>query len=206
MCGIFYDCLKHMNTLFPIDPVVPAGFKYIPDFISRDEENYLINIILNTELHTFNFQGFEAKRRVASFGYDWSFDKRILKKGKEIPASFQPVIVKVARQLSIKEESFAELLITEYPVGSVINWHRDAPPFGVIAGISLNTDCKFRLRPYEKSKQGRSSIISIPVMRRSLYVMQDDSRSGWEHSVAPVKDVRYSITLRTLNENVKGTN
>ena len=80
----------------------------------------------------------------------------------------------------------------------MINWHRDAPPFGLIAGISLRSDCTFKLRPYDKTKQGRSSTRSLLVERRSLYVMQGEVRSEWEHSTAPVKDIRYSITLRTL--------
>jgi hypothetical protein len=28
--------------------------------------------------------------------------------------------------------------------------------------------------------------------------MQGPSRSEWEHSTAPVKEVRYSVTLRTM--------
>jgi alkylated DNA repair dioxygenase AlkB len=88
--------------------------------------------------------------------------------------------------------------LTEYPVGAVINWHRDAPPFDIIAGISLHSDCVFKLRPYDKAKQGRRSVISIPVKRRSLYIIRDTARTDWEHSIAPVNDVRYSITLRTL--------
>jgi alkylated DNA repair dioxygenase AlkB len=186
------------NTLFPIDPVYPAGFAYYPDFISEAEEEDLLLALSRLELHTFIFQGFEAKRRVASFGYDYSFDKRDLSKGKEIPVIFQPLIEKAATHLSIRPEDFKELLVTEYPVGSVINWHRDAPPFDIIAGISLLSDCTFRLRPYDKAKQGRSSIISLPVKKRSFYVMQGSARSDWEHSISPVKQVRYSITLRTL--------
>jgi hypothetical protein len=30
------------------------------------------------------------------------------------------------------------------------------------------------------------------------YFMQDAARSDWEHSTAPVRNIRYSITLRTL--------
>jgi alkylated DNA repair dioxygenase AlkB len=94
----------------------------------------------------------------------------------------------------------AELLVTEYPPGSVINWHRDAPPFDVIAGISLSADCTFKLRPHEKEKQNRKSILSFPVKRRSLYLIQGEARTNWQHSIAPVKEMRYSITLRTLRE------
>jgi alkylated DNA repair dioxygenase AlkB len=186
-----------MNTLFP-EEIFPPGFQYFPGFITKDEETQLIKAAEETELHIFNFQGYEAKRKTASFGYDYSFDKRSLSKGKDIPPEFIFIIEKVGKRLSIPAEQFAELLVTEYPVGSVINWHRDAPPFDLIAGISLNTDCTFRLRPQDKAKQDRKSIISFPVQRRSLYVMEGEARSEWQHSISPVKSVRYSITLRTL--------
>ena len=194
-----------MHTLFPIAPDYPDGFKYIPEFLTAQEEKHFVDEVANTTLRTFIFQGFEAKRRVASFGYDYSFDKRSLSKGEAIPPAFSPLISKVAAQLSLSSDVFAELLLTEYPVGSVINWHRDAPPFDIIAGISLKADCVFRLRPHEKAKQGRASIISIPVQRRSLYIIQGLARSEWQHSIAPVKDIRYSITLRTLKPELRVT-
>jgi alkylated DNA repair dioxygenase AlkB len=187
-----------MNSLFPDEPGFPEGFFYYPDYITNDEEQELLKAISGTELHAFLFQGYEARRKVASFGYDWSFEKRTLSKGKEIPATFHSLIQKVADHLSISKNAFAELLVTEYPPGSVINWHRDAPPFDIIAGISLLSDCTFRLRPHDKAKQKRNAIISFPVKRRSLYIMQGIARSEWQHSTAPVKQLRYSITLRTL--------
>lgn len=189
-----------MQTLFPIESHLPEGFHYFPDFISKEEEKELINAISKFELHNFQFHGYEGKRKVASFGYDWSFEKRMLSKGKEIPSLFTALIEKTANHLSIKPGSFGELLLTEYPVGSVINWHRDAPPFEKIAGISLGADCIFRLRPYDKAKQNRKSVRSLSVQRCSLYLISDEARSEWEHSTLPVKDVRYSITLRTLKE------
>jgi alkylated DNA repair dioxygenase AlkB len=192
-----------METLFPARPIYPAGFTYIPAFLSENEEQQLLSEISNLELHVFKFQGFEAKRKVASFGYDYSFDKRALSKGKEIPAAFDVLIDKVANHLLINKEDFAELLVTEYPVGSVINWHRDAFPFDLIAGISLLSDCTFRLRPHDKTKQDRSAIISVPVKSRSLYVMRGMARTEWQHSISPVKAVRYSITLRTLRKTVR---
>jgi alkylated DNA repair dioxygenase AlkB len=137
---------------------------------------------------------------VASFGYDYNFDKRSLAEGKTIPSQFNTLVVKVAAFLSIPPKEFAELLVTEYPVASVINWHRDAPPFDLIAGISLLSDCTFRLRPQEKKKQTRASVISFPVRRRSLYIMKGPARTDWQHSISPVKEIRYSITLRTLRK------
>ncbi|HJW17544.1 MAG TPA: alpha-ketoglutarate-dependent dioxygenase AlkB [Flavisolibacter sp.] len=191
-----------MNTLFPVEPEFPNGFHYYPDFITEDEERKLLAAIGQTELHSFHFQGYEAKRKVASFGYDWSFEKRVLSKGKEIPASFTWIIEKVAAFMDITPDHFAELLVTEYPVGSVINWHRDAPPFDIIVGISLQTDCVFKLRPQEKAKQNRKSVIAFTVRRRSMYIMQGAARTDWQHSTSPVTDIRYSITLRSLRAPV----
>jgi alkylated DNA repair dioxygenase AlkB len=187
-----------MSTLFPIEPVWPPGFSYFPGFIGETEELGLLQEISRLELHVFNFHGYEAKRRVASFGYDYSFEKRTISRAKQIPGAFDDLIQKVASHTGIRKENFAELLITEYPIGSVINWHRDAFPFDVIAGISLASDCTFRFRPHEKIKQVRGSVIPIHLQQRSLYIIQGQARSEWQHSISPVKSVRYSITLRTL--------
>lgn len=190
-----------MEYLFPVATILPAGFRYVPDFLTREQESELCDTIAKIRLHSFKFQGYEAKRKVASFGYDYSFDNRSLSKGQDIPSEFHTLLENVSRQLEMEQNDFAELLVTEYPVGSVINWHRDAPPFEIIAGISLRADCTFRLRPYDKARQGRKSIISFPVKRRSLYILQGSARTDWQHSISPVSDVRYSITLRTLRHS-----
>jgi alkylated DNA repair dioxygenase AlkB len=194
----FEICNSSMLTLFPIENNYPEGFSYEEGFLTQEEEAYWIDAVKKVEVHTFQFQGYEAKRKVASFGYDYHFDKGSLEKGADIPKVFHPLIEKAAVRIGIEPASIAELLVIEYPPGAVMNWHRDAPPFGLIAGISLMTDCNFKLRPYEKEKQGRGSVITVPLKRRSLYVMQGASRSAWQHSIPAVKATRYSITLRTL--------
>jgi alkylated DNA repair dioxygenase AlkB len=188
------------NTLFSLDPVFPEGFSYYQDFLSTAQEQQLLEEISAISLHPFYFQGYLAKRRVASFGYDYSFDKRSLTKGQEIPPAFNTLVEKAAMRARIDKNDFSELLVTQYPPGSVINWHRDAFPFDVIAGISLLSDCLFRLRPQDKTKQNRKSVISFTVTRRSLYIIQGPARWEWQHSIAPVKAHRYSITLRTLKK------
>jgi alkylated DNA repair dioxygenase AlkB len=187
-----------MLTLFDQPRPLPEGFFYFPEFITEDQERQLIAVIRNIELHAMVFQGYIAKRKVASFGYDFNFSTRQLTKGQPIPAQFDWLIDKVAAQVMIKRDQIAELLVIEYPVGSVINWHRDAPPFDSIAGISLAADCTFKLRPYEKAIRTRKTTLSFPVQQRSLYLLQGPARRDWEHSTAPVTDIRYSITLRTL--------
>jgi alkylated DNA repair dioxygenase AlkB len=189
---------KKLAELFPISLKLPQGFSYRDNFINIDEEQQLLKFIEKVELRPTMFQGFEAKRKVASFGFDYSFDKRQLSRGKEIPVELNWLVSKVATDALIPVTTVAELLITEYPVGSVINWHRDAPPFDCIFGISLLSDCVFKLRPHDKAQQSRKATVSLLTRRRSLYIMSGMSRSEWQHCTAPVKEVRYSITLRTL--------
>jgi alkylated DNA repair dioxygenase AlkB len=189
-----------IQLLFDVAPKFPEGFTYYPDFLSESEEQDLLNYVTSLELHPFHFHGYEGKREVASYGYDYSFEKKKLSEGKVIPDFFSPLISKVAGKVSVNENEFVELLVTRYPVGAVINWHRDAFPFELIAGISLQADCTFRLRPQDKPKQSRSSLLSFKVKRRSLYIMEGPARYDWQHSTAPVDNVRYSITLRTLKQ------
>lgn len=187
-----------MNTLFPVYPAFPEGFSYFPEFINQEEEKTLLEEISKVDLHTFIFRGYEAKRKVASFGYDYNFEDGQLKKGKAIPEGFTAVMNKVAAQAAIDPMKIAELLIIQYPPGAVINWHKDAPPFDLIAGISLLEDCTFRLHPTDKNLQVKKNVISFSVDRRSLYLMKGIARTDWQHSITPLKRERYSITFRTL--------
>lgn len=190
-----------MNTLFDIAPDLPEGFSYFPDFLSEEEEMQLVALIRRYPLKNMIFRGFEAKRKVLSFGYDYQFDNRQLTESLPVPEDFQPLIGKVGEKLGIAPAAFVKLLLTEYETGTVINWHRDAPPFEKIAGVSLLSDCTFRLRPYDKRKQTRAAVRSFTVQRRSLYLMEGEAREAWEHSISPVKALRCSVTIRTLRGN-----
>ena len=192
-----------MNTLFDIDPVLPNGFVYHPDFITEAEEIHLLKIISTLSLEPMQFHEYEARRKVLSFGKGWSFTDQVLKKGKDIPVAFDFLVDKLVLHLSLPKQDIAQFLITEYPVGSVINWHRDAPPFDIIAGVSLLSDCTFKLRPHDKAKQNRKATIPLTVKRRSLYTLQGEAKSEWQHSTAPAKQVRFSLTFRTLKNNSK---
>ncbi|MDQ3111148.1 MAG: hypothetical protein M3R17_14740 [Bacteroidota bacterium] len=65
-----------MDTLFPSEPVFPQGFSYFPGFITAKEEQHLCGIISTLSLSTFIFHGYEAKRKVASYGYDYHFKEQ----------------------------------------------------------------------------------------------------------------------------------
>lgn len=190
-----------MHTLFDIGPELPPGFSYHPGFITPEEEEKLLDIIRQLDLQNMKFHKYEAKRKVISFGKGWSFTEQRLKEATAIPVQLDFLMEKITKHLAIPKLLIAQVLITEYPVGSVINWHRDAPPFDIIAGISLLADCTFKLRPHDKEKQTRAATVSLTVQRRSMYIIRGAAKSEWQHSTAPVKHLRYSLTFRTLRSS-----
>lgn len=189
-----------MDSLFDLPPIYPSGFTLKKDFLSTAEEMNLIRLVQQHNLKPFMFHGYQGKRKTRSFGYDYQFEQKKLSEGAPIPPEFNPLIEKAAEYADVLPRDFCELLLTEYPIGSVINWHRDAFAFGIIAGISLGADCIFRLRPHNKEKRSRKTTISIELPRRSIYVITGEARLDWEHATAPVTEVRYSVTLRTLRK------
>lgn len=192
-----------MLDLFGSEQRFPAGFTYTPEFITPVEEATLCDFISTLQFKSFLFHGYEAKRQVVNFGYDYHFNSRSITKGEPIPQQLQFLIERLAQHTALPASDFQKVLVTQYPPGSVINWHRDAPPFELIAGVSLASDCVFRLRPYRKEEQSRKTLLSFPVQQRSLYVMQGESREQWEHSTRPVEKLRFSITVRTLRNRTE---
>jgi alkylated DNA repair dioxygenase AlkB len=86
-------------------------------------------------------------------------------------------------------------LITEYTPGAAIGWHRDAPGFGVVVGISLMSECRFRFR---RGATGSWETTELRMLPRAIYVLTGAARSEWQHSIPAVAALRYSITFRTM--------
>ena len=65
-----------------------------------------------------------------------------------------------------------------------------------MVGISLLAPCVFRMRrAVNKKEWERVNVLAKP---RSAYLLSGPARYEWEHSIPPVKELRYSITFRTL--------
>lgn len=89
----------------------------------------------------------------------------------------------------------AQILVTRYPPGATIGWHRDAPMFGTVVGVSLAAACRLRFL----RAQGRPrEVWEIDATPRSGYVLTGAARWSWQHSIPPVPEERFSITFRTL--------
>jgi alkylated DNA repair dioxygenase AlkB len=115
-----------------------------------------------------------------------------------------PLRGKIAQWAGVDAETFAMALINEYRPGTPIGWHRDAPQYGIVAGISLLSACRMRFRPNRPPASAapalprRSATHEIVLTPRSAYLMTQDSRTAYEHHIPPVSELRYSITFRTV--------
>ena len=178
---------------------VPAGFLYREDFITGSDELVLLDAMPTVAFSEFEMRGVVARRRVAFFGQ--SDDRAAV---GPLPAFLLPLRAKIAEWAGVDSELFAMALINEYRPGTPIGWHRDAPQYDIVAGISLLSACRMKFRPYRSPASAaptpprRSATHEIVLTRRSAYLMTQDSRTAYEHHIPPVAELRYSITFRTL--------
>lgn len=188
-------------NLFEVAAKVPDGFIYHRNFISEAEEPELIREIQSLHLKSFKYYQFTGKRRIASFGWQYEFGKSEITTAPDMPAFLLPVRIRAGTLFNIDPNSLMQTSIIEYSTGSPIGWHRDISQFGVVVGISLGAACRMRFRKYNRVRSRilkRDEILSIELEPRSLYLMSGASRELWQHSIPPVKDLRYSIMMRTL--------
>jgi alkylated DNA repair dioxygenase AlkB len=183
------------NDLFGSSNALPDGFRYVPELITSAEEAFLVGELKGLSFEPFDFHGHLANRLVVSFGTRYDYQRRQVVEAPPIPGFLLPLRRKVAAFAGRLEQDFAQVLINEYRPGAGIGWHRDKPHYEMIAGVSLLAPCDFRLRRKAGDKWDRETIALDP---RSAYLMSGPARSEWEHSIPPVAEQRYSITLRTL--------
>ena len=191
------------STLDLFGPDLPAGFAYREDFLTAGEEQALVEHIGGIEFSAFEMRGVIARRRVAFFGasYDSPDGPR-----SPIPAFLHSVREKAAAWAGVPAEAFAMALINEYRPGAPIGWHRDAPQYDIIAGVSLLSACRMKLRPYvppsvqraSPARSPRKTTHEVTLLPRSGYLITGPARSDYEHSIPETTALRYSITFRTL--------
>jgi len=175
----------------------PEGFHYRQDFITDADERVLLDAIGAVAFADFEMHGVAARRRVAFFGQ--SYDRTAV---DALPAFLLPLRARIADWAGIESDAFAMALINEYRPGAPIGWHRDAPQYDIVAGISLLSACRMKFRPHRSpsapTPARRSATHAIVLERRSAYLMTGESRQAYEHHIPPVAQLRYSVTFRTL--------
>jgi alkylated DNA repair dioxygenase AlkB len=177
---------------------LPEGFLYRPDFIAPEEEAALVREIQTMEFSEVRMRGVTARRRVRQFGWRYSFESSKLSEGQDLPQFLRPLRSRAAALIATAGDELSEALVTEYREGATIGWHRDAPMFGVVVGISLLSSCVFKLR--RGSAPRTQKPLSIDMAPRSAYVLDGEARRDWQHSIPAVKSLRYSITFRAVKK------
>jgi alkylated DNA repair dioxygenase AlkB len=176
-------------------PELPEGLLYQEEFLAKHEEEALLAEIRALPLEEAKYKAFRAKRRTVSYGTSYDFDTNKLSPAPPIAPFLFPLRKKVAGLVETEEASFTHALVTEYRPGTELGWHRDVGEFGVVVGVSLAGTCRMRFRRYPPEKGAR--VFNLDLAPRSVYVLRDEIRWRWQHSVARTRELRYSITFRT---------
>jgi alkylated DNA repair dioxygenase AlkB len=147
-------------------------------------------------------RGQVARRRTAHFGWVYGYESWRIEPGPPIPAALLPLRARAAELAGLAPDALVEVLATEYPPGAAIGWHRDAPQFGSVVGVSLLGAARMRFQ--RGTGPARRTCVAT-LEPRSAYVLAGEARWRWQHSIPPVKEWRYSITFRTLRPDARST-
>lgn len=174
----------------------PAGLVYQPDLIDEDEERALLVVFDELELRDVRMRGQVARRTARHYGFDYDYGSFRLTETDALPSGLEWVRDRCAGLAGVEPSALAQTLVTRYPPGAVIGWHRDAPAFGpTVVGLSLRSACVLR---FQRRMGEQRRVYEQPLAPRSAYVLGGAARATWQHSIPAVPDLRYSITFRTL--------
>lgn len=180
-----------------MEEVLPEGLVFRPEFITEAEERDLLTAIEHIEFRQIRMHGVAARRRSAHFGLDYDYETFKLTPAEPQPPALDPLRARCAALVSLTSDELVETLVQRYPPGASIGWHRDAPAFGAVIGVSLLSACRMRFRQGTGPAR-QTAALDLPP--RSAYALDGPVRTHWQHSIAPTRALRYSITFRTLRK------
>ena len=165
------------------------------ELLTVEEESALLERIAALRFDPIVIRGQAARRTARHYGLGYDYESRTPQPGEPIPDWLEPVRRRAAELAGEAPEALVEALVQHYPPGSTIGWHRDAPAFGTVIGVSLAGGCRLR---FQRGKDERRRVWEVALEPRSGYVLAGEARRSWQHSIPPTKALRYSITFRTL--------
>lgn len=162
------------------------GLTLHPEFITAAEEAELLAVI-RTYMPARQRNGVNARNAVVRFGSCKPFkDVR----DSKIPAPFADLCAKLASEGYTPTAPDA-VTVNEYYPPQVIGPHIDPPQCGpVITVLSLASPATM---VFTKEKEDNLMVELLP---RSLVQMRDVIRYEWQHEIAPVRALRYSVVFR----------
>ena len=172
----------------------PTGLRHADGVISPDEARRLVERFETLDFAPFDFRGFKGNRRTVAFGSRYDFTHHRVGAAEPMPDWLSPLRAKASVFAGIREAELVQALITEYPPGAGIGWHRDRPEYGKVIGLSFVSNCTLRFRRPEAGSWRRASVALRP---GSAYLLDGEARGAWQHSISPGTALRYSVTFRT---------
>jgi alkylated DNA repair dioxygenase AlkB len=174
----------------------PQGLRFDPAFLSIDEERGLLVELEQLDFRAIVLHGVPARRTARHFGLDYDYERRVhLEQAEPLPAWLEPLRVRCAALADVPPEALVEALVQRYPEGATLGWHRDAPSFGIVVGVSLGASARLRFR---RGSRGHWTTWELDLPPRSAYVLAGEARTRWQHALPPTRALRSSITFRTL--------
>lgn len=183
--------------LFGTSEPLISGVEYREDFITREEEQGLLDHLLVMDLAPFRFHGWTGNRKTQSYGWRYDFDDASFQATEPIPNWLKPLRDRSAELAGVAPDEIAHALVARYDPGAGIGWHKDRSVFERVVGVSLNAPANLRFRQRTGSGFRR---FSLPVEPRSAYLLSGEARHEWEHSIVPGETLRLSVTFRTLSD------
>jgi len=173
----------------------PEGLVYVAEALSAAEETALLEQIATLRFDPIVLHGRPARRTARHYGLGYDYASRTPEPGEPLPEWLEPARARAAELAGVAPAELVEALVQHYPPGATIGWHRDAPAFGLVVGLSLASACRLR---FQRGKGGDRRVFEQLLERRSGYVLAGAARWAWQHSIPATKDERFSITFRTL--------
>jgi alkylated DNA repair dioxygenase AlkB len=177
----------------------PQGFDYRTEFLDAKEERVLLDTMGSLPFKEAQYREWQAKRRIVSYGGRYDFTHHALGPAPPIPEFLDRLRMRIAEWAGLSAHALQYATVAEYRPGTQLGWHRDVPDFEQVMGVSLGGRARMRLRPYPPKRGARAARI-IELAPRSAYAFRGPARWNWQHAISPTKELRYSITFRTLRE------
>ena len=182
--------------------VVP-GLVFHKDFLTLEEES---NCIERIDAAVGEWRD-DLSRRVQHYGWRYDYKARAITPDMHIgalPDWLEQLAQKLYHETGLFDRVPEQVIVNEYLPGQGIAMHTDHKGFGpTICTISLGDDWEMDFSEDWKDKQ------PALLHRRSLVLLTGESRSVWQHGIAPRKTEllaggrrnrrrRLSLTFRTV--------
>ena len=191
-------------------PLKKAEVYYIPDFLSKEEADTLLQFCLKTltwkiyQVKVYN-KIFDQPRQSCMLGKSYKYSGYI-READEMPEEIKVIqdkVYHICSSLNSEHPSLNGCLVNRYPDGkSYIGPHsddeKDLHKYAFISGLSLGAVRHFDLIPKKKDEEEK---YRIDLAHGSLILMGKGCQTHYKHQVPKqltIKEPRINMTFRVL--------